>query len=292
MAPLSCCISFFTQTGNYGIFKQEQDMNVMEDKQMDIRLVATDMDGTLLDSRKQKPADFIPWVKTHPEIKTVIASGRQYYTLRADFEEIADDLIYIAENGGLVFEKGQIIYSNEMNQEDIRQCLDLVKDMPLVTPIVCGAKSAYMKHAPEYIEAEGHMYYTHLEFVDDLYACMERDVIVKIALFVDEFQAESVMPSMAALNKRVSPVLSGASWIDVANASVNKGSAVEAIQKAHQIRKEESMAFGDYLNDYALLLACTESYAMANAHDKLKEIAKYQTASNDEDGVMKVLRTL
>ena len=52
------------------------------------------------------------------------------------------------------------------------------------------------------------------------------------------------------------------------------------------------MAFGDYLNDYTLLQSCGESYAMANAHPDLKAIAKYVTASNDEDGVMKILRTL
>ena len=48
---------------------------------MNIKLVALDMDGTLLNSKKEKPAEFIPWVEKHPEIKVVIASGRQYYTL-------------------------------------------------------------------------------------------------------------------------------------------------------------------------------------------------------------------
>lgn len=53
-----------------------------------IRLVACDMDGTLLNDAKEKPADFIPWVVAHPDIRVVIASGRQYATLCADFEEI------------------------------------------------------------------------------------------------------------------------------------------------------------------------------------------------------------
>ena len=45
---------------------------------MNIKLVALDMDGTLLNSKKEKPAEFIPWVEKHPEMKVVIASGRQY----------------------------------------------------------------------------------------------------------------------------------------------------------------------------------------------------------------------
>ena len=43
------------------------------------RLIATDLDGTLLNSRKEVPAEFEEWVCAHPDIKTVIASGRQYY---------------------------------------------------------------------------------------------------------------------------------------------------------------------------------------------------------------------
>lgn len=45
------------------------------------KLIALDMDGTLLDSRKNLPKDFIDWVKRHSDVKTVIASGRQYDTL-------------------------------------------------------------------------------------------------------------------------------------------------------------------------------------------------------------------
>ncbi|MDE5862834.1 MAG: Cof-type HAD-IIB family hydrolase, partial [Lachnospiraceae bacterium] len=112
---------------------------------MKIKLVASDMDGTLLDSNKQLPPNFMEWVRNHPDIKTVIASGRQYYTLVKDFVSIKDELIYVAENGGFVFEKDKIIYSNEMAKEDIRICLALIENMEGLTPIVCGAESAYMK---------------------------------------------------------------------------------------------------------------------------------------------------
>ena len=93
---------------------------------MAIRLVALDMDGTLLDSNKNLPPDFMDWVKTHPAIKTVIASGRQYYTLVKDFIPIKDQLIYVAENGGIVFEQDSVIYLNEMQKTDIKDCLDII----------------------------------------------------------------------------------------------------------------------------------------------------------------------
>jgi hydroxymethylpyrimidine pyrophosphatase-like HAD family hydrolase len=76
---------------------------------MNIKLIALDMDGTLLDSKKNLPPDFIPWVKSHPEIMTVIASGRQYHTLAKDFYLLKNELIFIAENGGLVLKNDEII---------------------------------------------------------------------------------------------------------------------------------------------------------------------------------------
>ena len=110
---------------------------------MNIKLVALDMDGTLLNSKKEKPAEFIPWVEKHPEMKVVIASGRQYYTLEKDFMEIRDKLIFIAENGGLVFEKGEVIFKDEMDTQDVLNCIDLIEKVPYATAVVCGAKSAY-----------------------------------------------------------------------------------------------------------------------------------------------------
>ena len=78
--------------------------------------------------------------------------------------------------------------------------------------------------------------------------------------------------------------------MDVMNSGVNKGAALRTIQEKLGISREETMSFGDYLNDYELLLEAKESYAMANAHDKLKEIAAHIAPSNREQGVMRVIR--
>ena len=52
------------------------------------------------------------------------------------------------------------------------------------------------------------------------------------------------------------------------------------------------MAFGDQMNDQELLLNCEESYAMSNGVEKLKTIAKHIAKSNEEDGVIQVLKKL
>ncbi len=259
---------------------------------MDIRLIALDMDGTLLDSKKRLPSDFIPWVKAHTEIMTVIASGRQYHTLERDFYMLKNELTFIAENGGLVIKNDEIIYSNEMQKSDIRKCLDIISRHSDMTPVLCGIKSAYMPKADEDTFKQVDMYYASLSVVDDIYSCIDKDSIIKIAVNIKDFGAERSMDIFAGLGDIIKPVLSGDSWIDIANASVNKGGAVREILKKYNIDRKNAMSFGDYLNDYELIESCEESYCMENGHPKLNAIAKHIADSNDNDGVMKVLRTL
>lgn len=259
---------------------------------MPIKLIALDMDGTLLDSNKNLPPDFTGWVKSHPHIRTVIASGRQYYTLAKAFPGICSQMIFAAENGGIVFENETVLYLNEMQKEDILACLQLTAPYGHLTPIVCGAKSAYMKPAKPHILREAEMYYDRLTLTGDLCHAALQDSIIKIAVFADQKSAEASMAHFTGLKPHLSAVLSGDCWIDVANKTVSKGAAITAIQQKYGISKGECMAFGDYLNDAELLKSCAESYCMANGHPKLKALAKYIADSNDNDGVMKILRQL
>ncbi|MBQ1901124.1 MAG: HAD family hydrolase [Lachnospiraceae bacterium] len=263
---------------------------------MSIRLVATDMDGTLLNSQKVKPAGFVPWVLAHPQIKTVIASGRQYYTLERDFEEIRDHLTFIAENGALVFDRGQAIYKNVMKKEDVLNCIKLCRSLPNAATLLCGVKSAYLeKKYKEDAEVQNNaiLYYDHLDYPENLEDVIDSDEIVKMAIYFKGATAEEYYSAFDVVRSFVKPVLSGDSWIDIQNQDVNKGVAVAAIQEKFQIPPEDCMAFGDYLNDLELLKHVGESYCMVNGHDDVKAVAKHITEyTNDEEGVMRVLETI
>ncbi len=259
---------------------------------MDIKLIALDMDGTLLDSKKQLPADFYDWVRKHTGIKTVIASGRQYYTLIKDFEDLQNELIFVAENGGLVFEKGNIIYCDEMKKEDVKNTLKIIEKEKLFTPLVCGANSAYMLEKDKDVYEETAVYYERMKLVKEFNDEILQDSIIKIAIFVRGGEAAGKLSFFDCLDDHLTSVLSGDRWIDVSNKSVNKGVAVTAIRERYGIKRQQSMAFGDYLNDVSLIESCEESYCMQNGHPELKKIAKHIADSNDDNGVMKVLYQL
>lgn len=256
---------------------------------MRIKLLALDLDGTLLDSQKRMPDDFLPWVRSHTNIKTVISSGRQYYTILRDFPIGRDNLTIVAENGGLVFDNNELIYINSMKSEEVIASLDKVLKIQGAVPIVCGLESAYIPNVSEEVFSQCGIYYARIKQVDNLYDYAISDQILKIAIFFADNSAENHILDLANLEGNITATLSGERWIDIANSDVNKGMAIKKLMEIFSIDKSEAAAFGDYLNDYTMLEAVDESYCMENGHPELKRIAKYIAPSNDDNGVMKVL---
>lgn len=74
--------------------------------------------------------------------------------------------------------------------------------------------------------------------------------------------------------------------------NVDKGVALSEIQDLLKISIDETMAFGDNINDIGMLKRAGESYAVANARQEVKDVAKHITDSNVNNGVIKVLETL
>ena len=258
-----------------------------------IKLIALDLDGTLLDSGKRYPEEFPAWVKAHPDIAVVLASGRQIYTLREQFKEIADRLWYIAENGAVIGHGDEILKVDAMSAKDALDVLDEFPGDELCEPLLCGLESAYVRHIGGRAKEESTKYYARIEYNDDLRSCAAKDQILKIAIFVNNFKAEEAYKTLPERKKGITALLSGDSWIDIANSSVEKGIALRTVREMLGVSREETAAFGDYLNDITLLAEAGESYAMANAHPDLKRSARHVTRfTNDENGVMDVLSSL
>ena len=86
-----------------------------------IRLIASDMDATLLDEQSQLPADFKETIHALAElgIRFAPASGRPLYTLEAMFPTLRDELVFIGDNGGAIRWKGQNLFTSEMSPEGL-----------------------------------------------------------------------------------------------------------------------------------------------------------------------------
>ena len=257
-----------------------------------IQLIATDMDGSLLNSRKELPPRFPALLKAlHTRgVRFAVSSGRQYTNLLGLFPDLADELIFSAENGAVIFEQGKNIYTGAMREKAVRKLVEEIRLLPGAQFILCGTKAAYIgqDQNPDFAR----MFYTSLEILEDLFTVFERDQVCKIAVFCENAE-HSLYPTLRRYETEYKVCLSGDSWVDLMMPEVSKGSALRCLQEKYSIPPENCMAFGDYLNDLEMMQACGESCAMGNAHPDLKTASKYVVRSNDEDGVVEeILRRL
>ena len=86
--------------------------------------------------------------------------------------------------------------------------------------------------------------------------------------------------------------VSGSHWIDIMNKGISKGSAMLELQKELGISSSETMSFGDFYNDAEMLKNSYYSVVMANANEDMKQYGRFETVSNNEHGVVVVLKKL
>ena len=113
-----------------------------------IRLIASDLDATLLDGQSQLPPDFAETVRALAEqgIRFAAASGRPIYTLEEMFAPLRDDIIFVGDNGGAICWKGENLYVSEMDTADAsrnRYVLHKWKSVRNGNPILPGASSRH-----------------------------------------------------------------------------------------------------------------------------------------------------
>lgn len=260
-----------------------------------IKLIAVDMDGTLLDSQKRMPKDIVPVVRALKEkgVRFVIASGRQAAMIKRDVGELAGELTYIVENGAVIMEGDKQLFADPLCKEDVYRVTKRMLGEKAIHGVLCRPTCAVIaENTPEVFKQNVRMYYASILIVPDLLeACEQYDDVCKIAFFDEGDAGAHEYPIIDSLfSDTLCVTLSGYSWVDVMRPGTHKGKGMRTLQRMLGITPEECMAFGDYNNDIEMLEAVSESYAMENALDSLKAIAKYIAPSNDEDGVMRVIK--
>ncbi|MEO6229964.1 MAG: Cof-type HAD-IIB family hydrolase [Ferruginibacter sp.] len=258
-----------------------------------VKLIAADMDGTLLNSNHELSADFFP-VFHAMKAKGLwfsAASGRQYYNLVNKFDAIKDEVIFIAENGSYVAYNGEELLVQAMHPEVTMQQLKVALEIPDVYPILCGKKQAYVQHTNEQFIKNVEMYYDKYVIVDDLNHVTD-DEFLKIALCDLAGSEGNSYNYFKGEQGNLQVKVSGSIWLDLSHILANKGRAIEVLQKKYGIGFNETMVFGDYLNDVEMMRSAKYSYAMENAHPDVKQAAKFIAKSNDDNGVINVLQEM
>lgn len=259
-----------------------------------IKWILSDMDGTLLDNNSQLPPDFaetLALMKKHNIIFSP-ASGRQYSALYSIFEQYAEDMIFIAENGTYVCQNGKELYSRILSPHSIDYVINKVAGMPGVGIILSGKQTGYIISEDPLFHDDLKIYCTDFKLLKS-FADIDDDII-KIAI-CDSHTRDARNTVYKELQDKVADadvILSGEAWVDVVPKGASKGLAIQRLQQQLNIKPEECMAFGDYLNDYEMLQVVGEAYAMQNAIPEILELAKHVAPPNYEYGVTQTIKRI
>ncbi|WP_354625802.1 HAD family hydrolase [Psychromonas sp. MME2] len=256
-----------------------------------IKFIAADMDGTLLDSNGHLPEEFFDVFHQldKKEILFAAASGRQYYSLLNMFSAVQERMLFIAENGTYVMHQEKELYSCTIDIDSIHRIIKEARSINGAHIVLCGKKSAYIEtQAPEALD-EMQKYYHRCEYVDDLLKV--NDDFIKVAICHFDGSQEHVYPIIyERFNRDHQVVVSAKIWLDIMNINASKGAAIKHLQEQFAFDYEQTMSFGDYFNDIEMLQASFHSYAVENAHQQVKNHARFTAPSNSEAGVLTVIK--
>lgn len=259
-----------------------------------VRLVVSDMDGTLLDESGRIPEDFWRIAQQLHErgIMFCPASGRQYFTLTRMFGSLLDTAPVIADNGTLAAFNGDVVHSLTLEASIVREAIRTVrrKAPERAALIMCTPTGAYTDCRDPFFLSEARRYYAHLEFVDDVE--LLSDNVLKLAIFDREDAQRNIMPLMEEYQSHQHLAASALLWVDMINKEANKGIALTKLRERMRIHPENIMVFGDFLNDREMLRDTPLSFAVANAHPEILKEASYIAPSNTEHGVLRTLEEL
>ena len=259
-----------------------------------VKLVVSDMDGTLLNSKGEVSALFFELFDQlkKQNIHFCSASGRQYNSIVKKLDLIKDDIFVIAENGGIAKKGEEVLVSTPLSKEKIKTIIPVLRTINDAHVVLCGKVGAFIESKNKAFISLFQEYYNNFKIVEDLTTILDSEEFLKIATYHFVSSEVYIYPKLKQYENELLIKISRKNWLDISDEKANKGNALREVQKLLHITKEETMVFGDYHNDIEMLKEADFSFAMKNAHEDITEIANYTTDSNDCFGVEKILNLL
>ena len=165
-----------------------------------IKMVVSDMDGTLLNSNHEVSHRFFELFHKLKEkgIQFVAASGRQYHSMVTKLDAVKDDVIFIAENGAIIREQENEISSTPLSQELVRKLISKIQEIDDASLMLCGKYTSFFDGSSSLFLNELIEYYSNYKVVDNFHT-IEED-IVKIAVYHGISSEDFLYPEIQHFN--------------------------------------------------------------------------------------------
>ena len=279
-----------------------------------IKLIASDMDGTLLNDDHMISEENLKAIRKAQEMGRhfTIVTGRDYGAVKSYLEECDLRCECILSNGAEYRDvDGNVIESVYMNKESVKIVFDILNEAGLCIQLMTN-KGSYVTNKesdkkaiidrfklfnPKMTEEEVVEFVEKfhkqrgMKLIDNIYEVLESEVeILKIVTFDNDEELIARLKEKLRENTSDLAVASTfANDIEISDIKAQKGLILAKTIKKMGIDKSEVIVLGDSFNDYSMFTEFENSYAMENAIPEIKEIAKYVTDSNNNDGVAKAI---
>jgi len=271
-----------------------------EKEVMDIKVIATDMDGTLLDSRGQLDLPRLEKILNRLDqrgVRFVIATGNEVHRMRQLLGHLAERVVLVVANGARIFEHNKLLQAQTWDDAMVDRVLGHFKGRECQDQfVVTGMNGGFVKKGTIFTELDKFMtpemiekLYQRMNFVNEFDSNLFGGVL-KMSMVVGEERSDSVLQEINDLfDGHVRAVSSGYGCIDILQDGIHKAWGLEELLKRWNLKPEQIMAFGDSENDIEMLELAGISYAMKNAEDAVKEVATKIAPANSQAGVYQVL---
>lgn len=266
---------------------------------MNYKLIAIDMDGTLLKHDKTVSERNKEAIKAAREkgVTVVIATGRPIDGITRYLEELdmfTDNDYVLSYNGGLVLKtkSREVICKIGLKGSDLHYLYDLSKKLGVNIHAFSETKGLITPKNSKYTEVEANI--NNINIIIDDYTDIEDDhSIIKIMMIDEPEVLEEAMKNLPEeVYDKYTVVRSAPHFLEFLNKDVNKGVGVEMLAKHMGITLDQVITMGDAGNDLHMIECAGMGVAMGNAVDEIKEIAQYITDTNENDGVAKAIEHL
>lgn len=279
-----------------------------------IKLIASDMDGTLLNDDHMISEENLKAIRKAQEMGRhfTIVTGRDYGAVKSYLEECNLKCECILSNGAEYRDiNGNIIESVYMNKESAKITFDILNEANLCIQLMTNNGSyitnkesdkkaiidRFKLFNPKMSEEEVEEFVAKfhkergMKEIDNIYEILESDIeILKIVTFDNDEKLIAELKEKLRENASDLAVASTFSNdIEISDIKAQKGLILAKTIKKMRIDKSEVIVLGDSFNDYSMFTEFENSYAMENAIPEIKEIAKYITDTNNNDGVAKAI---
>jgi hypothetical protein len=257
-----------------------------------VTLVATDLDGTLLNNHKQVSEATRQALKElkNRGILFGVASGRPVESGIELVKEwgLEGDISYLIGMNGAVFYDMRTHQKQEgwlMDGQDILEIMDHFKDLPVIFQAMIG-NDRYVSESNEKTQAHARLFGEN-EMETDLAAFLPGKKINKLIMFLDPKDMETARQRSQGFDTdKWRGVQTADNLFEYIDPAVSKAQGLKTACAHYGIRLEDTVAFGDAENDIAMLKAAGTGVAMANAAESVKAAADVVSLyTNEEDAL-------